>query len=62
MGAEPEEWGRKTKRQEVHFYEGDIKLLEFIQEYLGCSRSEAIRSAVRAFATHLAHLDGSRAK
>lgn len=53
---------RKTYNLTCSLYPADIELLEGIQEHLGCSRSEAMRTAIRSFAAHLAFLQGSRQK
>ena len=37
--------------------EGDDKLITWMAEFLGCSKSDAVRSAVRAFATQLLAID-----
>lgn len=48
--------GRKGRRTSFVWYEGDDKLLDYITEYLGCGKSEAVRSALRAYAMHLEQL------
>lgn len=47
---------RKIQRLEVNLYEGDKQLLDEIQKFLGCSRSEAIRSSIRAFSMSISRL------
>lgn len=44
----------------VPFTDGDVKLIEFIAETIGCSKSEAVRTAVRAYATSLERVVRSR--
>lgn len=50
----------RTTNLTVSVYRGDQELIEWMQAYLGTNKSEVVRSAVRAFATHLAYLSGSR--
>lgn len=38
---------------EVGIYPADREMLEAIMEYLGCSKAEAIRSAIRIMASQL---------
>lgn len=52
----------KTTNLTVSVYKGDQELIEWMQSYLGTSKSDVIRSAVRSFAAHLAHIEGSRVK
>jgi hypothetical protein len=42
---------------EIQVYEGDAKLLEWIAEFLGCSKAEAVRSAIRSMAAQLTMID-----
>lgn len=52
----------RTSVKAFSFHKGDDELVDYIAEYLGTSRSEAVRASVRAFAAHLAYLQGSRQK
>lgn len=52
-----EEESRKARRTSFVWYPGDDALVNFICGYLGCSKSEAVRSAVRAYAMHLKGLE-----
>lgn len=45
---------RKTVTLTSSCYAGDIELLEQMQAFLGCSRSEVMRTAIRLLAAHLA--------
>lgn len=47
---------RRLKDITLTFYEADMELVEWLQEFLGCSRSEAVRSAVRSFAGQMKSL------
>lgn len=58
MADKPTDWGRKRRQTSMQFNEGDEKLVEYIAEYLGSSKSDAIRSAIRAYAMHLQTLKG----
>jgi hypothetical protein len=40
--------------------ERDVMLITNLSEYLGCSRSEAVRTAVRHFAAHIGAMEGRR--
>lgn len=40
----------KTINTTVSLYEGDHELLDFITEFLGTNRSDAIRASIRSFA------------
>lgn len=53
---------RKKKDVTLTFDEKDIELLGWLAEYLGVSRSEAARSAVRAFAGQMATLEKKRGR
>lgn len=44
---------RKTVSITASLYPADRELLDMIQDHLGCSRGEAIRSAIRIMATQL---------
>jgi metal-responsive CopG/Arc/MetJ family transcriptional regulator len=44
---------RKTVPVQASLYPADYELMEMIQDQLGCSRSEVIRSAIRIMATQL---------
>lgn len=44
---------RKTKQMPIQLYPADAEMLDLIVEYLGCSRSEAVRSAIRIMASQL---------
>ena len=37
----------------IQIYKGDAEMFQKIQDYLGCSKSEVIRSAIRIMATQL---------
>ena len=59
--TEPVEVTFTTPRKRTHvrsfsFHDGDDELIDYIQEYLGTSASESVRSAIRAFASQLASL------
>lgn len=49
---------KKTSTVAVSLYEKDAQLLNWLTEYLGCSKSEAVRSAVRHMASHVGYLEG----
>ncbi len=53
---------KNTRTRTFSFTRGDDEILKYITDYLGTSNSEAVRSALRAFAAHLAFLQGSRQK
>lgn len=59
VDQEPDQQVKKRKRfvRAFSFYEADDKLVAYIAEYLGTSKSEAVRSAVRAYAGQLATID-----
>lgn len=44
---------RKTVPLTASLYPADSEMLDAISEFLGCSRSEAVRSAIRIMATQL---------
>lgn len=44
---------RRTVSLNAAVYPADAELLAAIQEYLGCSRSEAVRTCIRALAANL---------
>jgi hypothetical protein len=48
---------RKLKDLVVGAYERDHELIQWITEFLGCSRSEAIRTAIRSFAAQMKALE-----
>ena len=48
---------RKTSSVTLSLYDGDEKLIKWLQEYLGCSKSEAVRSAIRSFGMQLQQFD-----
>lgn len=41
---------RKTRDLVVPGYEMDLELVAWLADFLGCSRAEAIRTAIRSFA------------
>lgn len=43
----------KTRPLAFSAYDKDIRLLDQVQEHLGCSRSETVRSAIRHLAMAL---------
>lgn len=47
--------GSKHVAVHVSLLPRDQELLQWIQDYLGCNRSEAVRTAIRITATWLAH-------
>lgn len=51
---------RRGRQTAIHFNEGDHELAEWIAEYLGCTKADAVRSAIRAFAVHLQAISKSR--
>ena len=51
---------KRTQPRAFSFHQGDDELVGYIAQYLGTSRSEAVRASVRAFAAHLAYINGSR--
>lgn len=44
----------KTLGLSFSLYPGDDELIKYIQDKIGCSRSEAVRSAIRTYAALLA--------
>jgi len=60
-GKGENEWvDRKTRRQKdltVPVYPADAELVEWLREFLGCSRAEAIRTAIRSFAGQMKALE-----
>ncbi len=56
--AEPDDFARRPKlNRTINFTAGDIDLLDWLCEYLGCSQAEAVRSAVRSFAGQLSQIE-----
>jgi hypothetical protein len=53
---------RKKKDVTLTFDPIDIDLLGWLAEYLGVSRSEAVRTAVRSFAGQMATLEKKRGR
>lgn len=49
-------WVRQTWSLSISCYEQDVELLNWLTEYLGCSKSEAVRTAVRLAAAQFAAL------
>ena len=43
-------YGGKTINSTVSLYQGDHELLDYLVEFLGSNRSDAIRAAIRSFA------------
>lgn len=46
-----------TKTGSYSLYQRDHELIEWCAEYLGCKKSDVIRTAVRTMATQLASLN-----
>jgi len=44
---------RNVTLKAFSLYERDDELINRLADYLGCSRSEAVRSGIRHFAAHL---------
>ena len=51
--TKPDGWAKREDRKMrdlvVTVYPTDLELLEWLQEFLGCSKSEAVRTALRSF-------------
>jgi len=45
--------GRKVALKGFSLYERDNTMVDELAAFLGCSRSEAVRSAIRHFSAHL---------
>lgn len=50
---------RKTNNVTIALYDGDFDLLKYIAERIGCSRGEAMRTALRAYAAQLERVLGA---
>lgn len=50
------EWDRRVVHLTTSVYPKDMELLQWIQEHLGTSQAEAIRTAIRLCATQLAQV------
>jgi hypothetical protein len=48
---------RRVKPRTFTITETDFGTVQWIGQYLGCSNSEAVRTALRAYAAHLAYLE-----
>lgn len=48
---------RKQKDLVIPAYQTDIELVAWLTEFLGCSRAEAIRTAIRSFAGQMKALE-----
>lgn len=59
MKPYPENAGKKhkTRNLTVSLYPGDHELVEWMVEFLGSSRSDAVRAAIRAFAMSLQEIE-----
>lgn len=55
------EWERRVTKRTLSFYPKDLELLDWISEYIGCSQSEAFRTAIRIAAAQLANITKSGA-
>jgi hypothetical protein len=56
--------GRKassTKPRAYALYDSDVELVSFLAAHFGCSNSEAVRTAIRGYATSLEMLNLLRA-
>lgn len=51
------EQNRRVKPRTFTITETDFDLVKWTAGYLQCSNSEAVRAAIRNFATHLAYID-----
>lgn len=55
------EWKKREDRKQkdlvIPAYPRDHELIDWITAFLGCSRAEAIRTAIRSFATQLKALE-----
>lgn len=49
-------WDRRVTKMTLSMYPKDVELLEWMASYLGCSQSEAFRTAIRIASTQLANL------
>jgi hypothetical protein len=56
IGPDGKEWNRTSVHLDWSAHQRDVELLNYCQEKLGCSRSEAIRTAVRQLAIQLAQV------
>lgn len=60
-GQDNQSWvprsARKQKDLVVPAYQQDHELVEWLTTFLGCSRAEAIRTAIRAFAGQMKAID-----
>lgn len=59
-GFPPEGLNTKTSTTSVTLYPGDVELLDMIVEFLGSNRSDAMRSAIRAFAQTITTTQGRK--
>jgi hypothetical protein len=48
---------RHVKTRSYVMNEGDLALIEYISSFLGCSKADSVRSAIRAFAGQLAQIE-----
>lgn len=55
-----DEWDRKVVKRTLSLYERDAELLDWITAHLGCSQSEAFRTAIRIAAGQLAQVAASK--
>lgn len=49
----PSSFGQGWINRTIGFKEGDLELMEWGMKFLGCSRSDLVRSAVKAYVFHL---------
>lgn len=54
-------WDRRITKMTLSLYPRDLELLNWISEYLGCSQSEAFRTAIRVAASALPNVSKSGA-
>lgn len=44
---------KQVRYSSLYLSDADAEMFEMIQEYLGCSKSEALRTCIRIAVTHL---------
>lgn len=50
------EWDRRVTKMTLSLYPADVELLAWIERTIGCSQSEAYRTAIRVAAAALASI------
>jgi hypothetical protein len=48
---------RKQKDLTIPVYPTDLELVEWLKDFLGCSRAEAVRTSIRSFAAQMRALE-----